>query len=124
MWRKIKTNNKYDVVIVGAGPSGLSSGIRLAEFGFSVVVVDAESEPGGVIERIKHVDYYPGFQDGISSSEFIESLVQHGRKGGLVIQTNEEVTSLSLKGRDKLVETAKSKYSAKALIIASGSRAR
>jgi len=114
-------NNEYDVVIIGAGPSGLSSGIQLAEFGLRVVALDAESEPGGVIRRIKHIDYYPGFPDGISSSEFIERMVQHGRKSGLVIHTNEEVTSLSLKGKDKLVETTKSKYSAKAVIIASGS---
>lgn len=114
-------NNEYDVVIIGAGPSGLSAGIQLAEFGLRVVALDLESEPGGVIRRIRHVDYYPGFPDGISSSEFIEKLVQHGRKSGFVIHTNEEVTSLSVKRRDKLVETTKSKYSAKAVIIASGS---
>jgi thioredoxin reductase (NADPH) len=114
-------NNKYDVVIIGAGPSGLSSGIQLAKFGLRVVALDAESNPGGVIRRIKHVDYYPGFPDGISSSEFIERMVQHGRKSGLVIHTDEEVTGLSLKRKDKFVKTTKSKYSANAVIIASGS---
>jgi thioredoxin reductase (NADPH) len=117
----IRMNSKHDVIIVGAGPSGLSSGIQLAEFGLRVVALDAETETGGVIRRIKHVDYYPGFPDGISSSEFIDRLVQHGTKNGLVIQINEEVTSLSLKRKDKLVETVKSRYSAKAVIIASGS---
>ena len=57
-------------------PSGLSSGIQLAEFGLRVVALDAESEPGGVIRRIKHIDYYPGFPDGISGNEFIERMVQ------------------------------------------------
>jgi thioredoxin reductase len=93
----------------------------LAEFGLRVVALDAESSPGGVIRRIKHVDYYPGFPDGISGSEFIERMVQHGRKSGLVVHTDEEVIGLSLKRKDKFVETTKSKYSAKAVIIASGS---
>jgi thioredoxin reductase (NADPH) len=114
-------NSKYDVVIIGAGPSGLSSGIQLAEFGLRVVALDVESEPGGVVRGIKHIDYYPGFPDGIPSSELIERMVRHAKKRGLIIHTNEQVTSLSLEGKDKLVKTTKSKYSAKAIIIASGS---
>jgi thioredoxin reductase (NADPH) len=114
-------NDEYDVIIIGAGPSGLSSGIQLAEFGLRVVSLDGGSEPGGAVRRIKHIDYYPGFPDGISGSEFIERLIQHGRKSGLVIHTDEEVTGLSLRRRDKLVGTTKSNYSARAVIIASGS---
>jgi thioredoxin reductase (NADPH) len=117
----MRMDNKYDVVIVGAGLSGLSSGIQLAKFGLRVLALDAEGEPGGVVRRMKHVDYYPGFSGGISSSGFIERMVQHGTKSGLVIHTNEEVTSLSLEREDKLVGTTKSKYSAKAVIVASGS---
>ena len=114
-------NSKYDVVIVGAGPSGLSSGIQLAEFGFRVLALEAASEPGGVVRRIECIDYYPGFPDGVPSSEFVERMVSHAKKEGLIIHTNEEVTGLSLRGKDKLVETTKSKYSSKAIIIASGS---
>lgn len=114
-------NAKYDVVIIGAGPSGISSGIQLAEFGLKVVALEAASEPGGTVRRIKRIDYYPGFPDGVPSSEFVERLVSHAKKAGLIIHTNEEVTSLSLRGKDKLVETTRSKYSARAIIIASGS---
>ena len=114
-------NTKYDAVIIGAGPSGISSGIQLAEFGLKVVALEAASEPGGIVRRIKRIDYYPGFPDGIPSSEFVERIVSHAKNVGLIIHTNEEVTSLSLIGKDKLVETTKSKYSAKAIIIASGS---
>lgn len=114
-------NSKYDVVIIGAGPSGLSSGIQLAGFGLSVVALEVASEPGGIVRRIKCIDYYPGFPDGVPSSEFVERMVSHAKKEGLIIHTNEEVTGLSLRGKDKLVETTKSKYSAKAIIIASGS---
>lgn len=114
-------NAKYDVVIIGAGPSGISSGIQLAEFGLRVVALEAASEPGGTARRIKRIDYYPGFPDGVPSNEFVERLVSHAKKVGLIIRTNEEVTSLSIRGKDKLVETARSKYSARAIIIASGS---
>jgi thioredoxin reductase len=114
-------NDKYDVVIIGAGPTGLSAGIELAGFGLRVVALEAADEPGGAVRIIKHIDHYIGFPDGIPSNEFVERLVSHAKKEGLIIHTNEEVTSLSLRGKDKLIKTTKSKYSAKAVLIASGS---
>lgn len=120
LYKEIKLN-KYDAVVVGAGPSGLSSGIQLAEFGLKVVALEAANDPGGIVKTIKHIDYYPGFPNGIPSNEFVERMVSHAEKRGLIIHTNEEVTDLSLRGKEKLVETTRSTYFAKAIIIASGS---
>lgn len=113
-------NNEWDVVIIGAGPAGLSAGIELAVFDLRVIVLEAASEPGSTLREMKSIDYYPGFPDGVPAGKFVERMVGHAKKEGAIIRTNEEVINLSLKGKDKLVETTKSKYSAKAVIIASG----
>ena len=90
-------NNEWDVVIIGAGPAGLSAGIELAVFDLRVIVLEAASEPGSTLREMKSIDYYPGFPDGVPAGKFVERMVGHAKKEGAIIRTNEEVINLSLK---------------------------
>ena len=47
----IKNKNKYDVIVIGAGPSGVSSAINCAKKGLNVLIVDTNSNAGGQIYR-------------------------------------------------------------------------
>lgn len=58
---KARNTGDFDVVIVGAGPAGLSAGIWCADLGLSAVILEKEPEPGGQLSRIYNpILNYPG----------------------------------------------------------------
>jgi thioredoxin reductase (NADPH) len=58
----------YDVVIVGAGPAGLTAAVYAASEGLDTVVVEHHA-PGGQAGTSSRIENYPGFPDGISGSD-------------------------------------------------------
>ncbi len=62
----------YDVVIVGAGPAGLTAAVYAASEGLDTVVVEHHAV-GGQAGTSSRIENYPGFPDGISGSELAES---------------------------------------------------
>ena len=47
----MNNKNKYDVIVIGAGPSGVSSAVNCAKKGLNVLIVDSNSNSGGQIYR-------------------------------------------------------------------------
>lgn len=111
----------YDVIVVGAGPTGLSAGIQLALFGLDTLILEAKEEAGGIAVKASSFENYPGFPDKISGKELMKRMTRQAVNSGVELRTSEEVIDLSLRGRDKVVKTDRGAYSAKALILASGS---
>lgn len=108
----------YDVIIVGAGPAGLTAGIYGLRRGLKTLILEGKL-PGGRIIEAHLVENYPGFPDGISGYALATKMVaQLEQVGGTI--TNEEVVSLSLKGEVKTVSTRRRHYTAKAVILAMG----
>ncbi|MEM1883055.1 MAG: FAD-dependent oxidoreductase, partial [Candidatus Bathyarchaeia archaeon] len=114
---------KLDLIIVGAGPSGLTAGIYGARSGLRTLILE-KGQAGGALNEIPYIENYPGFPDGISGQELAEKMVNQCRKFGGVIREFEEVTGIDFSGEEKIVRTDKGAYSASAVIIASGSRHR
>ncbi|KPV62612.1 MAG: Sulfide dehydrogenase subunit alpha precursor [Candidatus Bathyarchaeota archaeon BA1] len=110
----------YDVVIVGAGPTGLAAGTHSALFGLHTLVLEASEKTGGIAIRAQDVDNYPGFPQKISGMELMEKMTCQAERLGVDIHTSEEVVDLSLYGKDKVIETIRGVYSSKALILAAG----
>jgi len=108
----------YDVIIVGAGPAGLTSGIYVLRRGLKTLVLEGKL-PGGRIVEAHLVENYPGFPDAIGGYALATKMVAQLEKVGGVI-TNEEVVSLSLKGEVKTVLTRKERYTTKGVILAMG----
>ena len=52
--------NKYDVLIIGAGPAGLTAAIYLARNNVNVALIEAKT-PGGKISEQSNIENYPGF---------------------------------------------------------------
>ena len=114
-----KTTNEYDVIIIGGGPAGLSAGIYTARARLNSVLIE-KGMFGGEIVNTDSVENYPGFADGINGFELTQSMYQQATKFGLKTLTS-EVTGIELKGELKVVKTTQGDFTAKALIIASGS---
>jgi thioredoxin reductase (NADPH) len=108
-----------DVIIIGAGPAGLSAGIYAGYYGLKAMIFE-ENIPGGLASEIPLLEDYPGFHEGISGRGLVEKMVEQCKKPGIEIRQFEKVCNLNLGDKEKIVETDKSKYVADYVIIASG----
>lgn len=104
----------YDVIIIGAGPAGLSSALHLLRANKKVLLLEAKSYGGQIINAYK-VENYPGI-DSISGFDYATNLYRQVINLGGEIRY-EMVTRIN---DDKTVFTDKNEYKAKAIIIATG----
>ncbi|MEM2321406.1 MAG: thioredoxin-disulfide reductase [Candidatus Bathyarchaeia archaeon] len=114
---------KWDLVVIGAGPAGLTAGIYSARSGLKTLILEKGSA-GGALNEIPWIENYPGFSDGVSGQELAERLVSQCKKFGARIQEFEETIRIDVGYEEKVVKTDKGAYPTEAIIIASGSRHR
>ena len=109
---------QYDIVIVGAGPGGLTAGLYGARAKRKTVCLE-KYIPGGQIANTEEVEDYPGFES-ISGSELATKMANHAQKFGLEIES-EEVEEIYVDGDDRIVKCASgNSYRAKAVILSTG----
>lgn len=111
----------HDIVVIGAGPGGLTAAIYALRANKSVLVLEKESF-GGQITYSPKVENYPGFNE-ISGSELGEKLVEQALNLGAEIELD-TVTGIKNVGAFKIVQCEHGEYQAKAVIIAAGSHHR
>ena len=111
----------HDIVIIGAGPAGLTAAIYARRAGKSVLVLEKETF-GGQITYSPKVENYPGFCE-LSGSELGEKLVEQAIFFGADIELDTAM-SIADYGSYKTVRGEYSEYPARAVIIAAGSRHR
>ena len=112
----------YDLIIIGAGPAGLTAGIYAARARMNVLLLE-KSAPGGQTLITDHIENYPGFPEGISGYELSERMASQAKSLGLNIEA-EEVLSLDLTEKIKKVVLKDRTLSTKTIIIASGASPR
>jgi len=110
---------RWDLIVMGAGPAGLTAGVYGARSGLKTLVIE-EKTPGGAAAVTPLIENYPGFAEGISGQDLAKKMASHCRKVGATINELEKVKRLTLKNKEKIVETDRAKYTASAVIIASG----
>jgi thioredoxin reductase (NADPH) len=109
----------WDVIIIGAGSAGCAAAIYAVRSGLKTLVLD-EKFAGGNIADAPIIVNYPGFPS-ISGAELAQKMSDHARGLGANIHDVEAVTAMELSGENKTVTTTATTYSAKAVIIATGS---
>lgn len=111
----------YDVVIVGAGPAGLTAGIYAQTKRLSSVILEAK-ETGGQLTCLyphKSIHDYPSYTD-IVARELAEKMAAQAREMGCEIREGEEVTDLDVEEEKITLKTPKRTYEAKAVILGLG----
>ena len=111
----------YDLIIVGGGPTALTSAIYIARDGFDVLVIERSSFGGqaGITERL---DNYPGFPEGVTGGEFAESIIAQARRFGVELLSAQNVIRVGNDLDAHIVETESGNtYRANAVLLATGS---
>lgn len=107
----------YDIIIIGAGPAGLTAALYALRADKTVLVLE-KGTFGGQITYSPQIENYPGFAQ-MSGNEFAEKLIDQVLNQGAEIEM-ETVTEIRDNGETKTVITEDGEHEAKAVIIATG----
>lgn len=107
----------YDIIIIGAGPAGLTAALYALRADKTVLVLE-KGTFGGQITYSPQIENYPGFAQ-MSGNEFAEKLIDQVLNQGAEIEM-ETVTEIRDNGETKTVVTEDGEHEAKAVIIATG----
>jgi thioredoxin reductase (NADPH) len=113
-----KRPQRYEVIIIGGGPAGLSAGIYTSRARLNSLLIE-KGLIGGQIVNAEWLDNYPGFPEGISGTKLTELMHEQATKYGLKTIIA-EVTGVRLQKGLKVVETSNGSFKAQVIIIAGG----
>lgn len=112
----------YDIIIIGAGPAGISAGIYAASRGMKTVIIEKGSV-GGIIGKVSTVTHYSAIIADETGATFADRMKKQALDAGISI-VYETVIQTELKGEIKRITTDHGTYETKRLIIANGSSPR
>jgi thioredoxin reductase (NADPH) len=116
---------RYDVVVVGAGPAGLAAAVYGASEGLDVAVLDATA-PGGQAGSSSRIENYLGFPNGISGAELTTRATIQAQRFGALLASPCRVESLAVAADGSFtVDLSDGTWvAARAVVAASGARVR
>jgi thioredoxin reductase (NADPH) len=107
-----------DLVIIGAGPAGLTAGLYAARSAIGTTLLERLS-PGGQILTTDWVENYPGFPEGLSGFDLVDRMRRQAERFGLEIQSR-DVTGFEPGGAGIYLVTDRGELECKVLILACG----
>lgn len=111
----------YDLIVIGAGPAGLTAGIYAGRAGLKTLMIESLF-PGGQAATTYEVANYPGFVN-ITGPELTAKMAEQAEACGAEM-AYDEITKVDLSGRVKTVYAGERTYQGRSVIIASGAKKR
>jgi thioredoxin reductase (NADPH) len=112
----------YDLIVIGGGPAGLTASLYTAREAIDTLVIERAAF-GGQAAGTETLDNMPGFPEGVGGLEFSNRLRQQAHRFGVELLQTQEVVRVYRKDPFQCLETSDgSQYSARALLITTGSR--
>ena len=109
----------YDVIILGAGPAGLTAGLYAGRARLSTLIIE-KGQDGGQIAMTDEIENYPGqMVEGESGQSLIARMAQQAQKFGAE-RVSDLIQRVELQGEVKKLVGAKGEYLAKTVIVAAG----
>lgn len=113
----MKSNSNYDVIIIGAGPAGLSAAIYLKRANIDVLVIEANA-PGGTLNKIYKIENYPGYTE-LDGTTLAFRMYSQAESLGTIFKTSKVINIEKENDNYKLI-TSNGVYFSKCILIASG----
>ncbi len=110
----------YDVVIIGAGPAGLSAAVYGGSEGLKTLLIDKRA-PGGQAGTSSRIENYLGFPAGLSGAELSRRAITQATRFGVEFLSPTEVTNIEIKDNYKILTLVNgSTINTKSIVIATG----
>lgn len=106
---------KYDVIIIGSGPAGISASLYTARANLKTLII---SKGIGILEKVKKIDNYYGLEKSLTGEELQQIGIEQAKNLGVEF-LKDEVVKIDYEN-GFIVETINSKYESKSVIIATG----
>ena len=115
--------NKFDVIIIGGGPAGLTAGVYLSRAKVKTLILN-EGIAGGQMALTHEIANYPGVEN-ISGYMLAKNMKKQAESFDCIIKNNVKLSKIELEGKIKTVEINNDEtFEAKSVIIATGGKAR
>jgi thioredoxin reductase (NADPH) len=119
----MNSKNHYDVIVIGAGPAGLTAGIYLSRARLKTLIVN-EGTVGGQLVLTHEIANYPGVES-ISGYQLANIMKKQALSFGCEIKSNVSIRQIELEGEFKsLMLSDGSTYSSQSIILTPGGRSR
>ena len=109
-----------DVIVIGSGPSGYTAALYTARADLKPLVFEGSVTAGGALMNTTEVENFPGFRDGIMGPALMDEMRAQAERFGAELVAD-DVVEVDLTGEVKVVRTATDTYTARSVILATGS---
>ena len=109
----------FDLIVVGAGPAGLTAALYAAREGLDTIVLE-KAVSGGQAAITEWIDNYPGFPEGVGGMDLSQRMEEQAKRFGVQVDFA-EAHSIERQGRYRLLRTDSGDFASWAVLIATGS---
>lgn len=108
----------YDIIIIGAGPAGISCGLYAKRAGANVLIMHHGTSN---LERAVQIDNYYGFENGINGEDLYNTGIRQAQNMGIEV-IDSEVMEIQKRDSDFIVHSTDNNFASKVVVIATGNK--